>query len=293
MQGTPSSSSFNFNFPSDSQLHCLQVRVVMADPGPSENVFPPFSGGELVALWSPQWCSHPETAVLGVVHTWDPMYDLKSRKRSWPHKLVVWLRILVCACREGGDGDGGRGGWLKLANLDLCRGITKSGQHPDHTGLELSITGIGSLMSSCREFQAVMSTSELPPHLRDCLLDPSLVTTGRRKLKGKGKAKENGKGEENGEAEDDENSDLHTPPSQVPAQLWKALVGTFNPSQLLAMRHMVEDPATGFTLLQVYIYICVCICVYHGWKLLFGAASILANSWTLDYCYYRRIWHFF
>ncbi|CAN0114010.1 unnamed protein product, partial [Discosporangium mesarthrocarpum] len=127
----------------------------------------PFAGGDLVALRSPSWGIAPdEPAPLGVVQTWDPLLDHmlprgSGSARSRDQEGAI-IRVVVCSNASGGDGSGGRGGWLSGTQVSSLA----SGRTP------VTLMGVGSLVTASREFQAVMSLPDLPEDLRQCLLKP-------------------------------------------------------------------------------------------------------------------------
>lgn len=214
----------------DSQLYCLHVQLDLQRTRPRETLYSPFSGGELVALSSSHWASCSETAVLGVVQSWDPIYDSKSRRR-YGGPDTVCVRILICVSKTGGDGAGGRGGWLRTEDLHICNEARKkTAGGGGGEGIAISIASIGSVMTASREFQAILSVADFSPRLRRCLLDPSLAS---------------------GSAPSNDDGDLSSPPGKVPPRLWRTLVETFNRSQVLAIRQVVRGSAAGLTLLQV------------------------------------------
>lgn len=293
---TSSSSSSSFSDPppssGDGRLFSLKVKL---EPPPAhfhardKDQVPkcPLWGNELVALSSPNWTTTGSSAMLGVVQSWDPVYDQHSKRGG----CGVLVRLLVCASSAGGDGVGGRGGWLPLERVRECLGKRKS-----TVGVPVTLSTTGaSLMTACREFQAVMSVSGLPDAVRRCLLDPSVSKEPRRTAaatagtahsrevsgssegvpgagvssgggggdrgggEGKGGAGVRGDGGNGvvvvtgGRAGADDASGVagSTPPSNVPAKLWESLLRAFNRSQVQAIRKVVEGSPSGFTLLQV------------------------------------------
>ncbi|CAM9405462.1 unnamed protein product [Ectocarpus sp. 6 AP-2014] len=175
--GQPSSASAPLPPPSvsssDGKLYSLRVKLILPTVpayGNGKDYVPasPFRGQELVSLTSPRWRAS-SNALLGVVQAWDPVYDKLSRKPS-TKKVVVKIRILVCVSSTGGDGVGGRGGWLPLKDIQECLGN-------DNCGVPVTISSAGSLVTACREFQAVMSLPELPERVHEFLLDPSKAPT--------------------------------------------------------------------------------------------------------------------
>ena len=154
---------------SDGKLYSLKIRLEpsatanngssnLRGKGKDQELRPPFWGGELVGLRSSRWRLSDE-APLGVVQSWDPVYD-KQSKRAFGADAVI-IRVLVCASSAGGDGAGGRGGWLPLSNIQECLGKAKVG-----SGVPVSLVGVGSLVTSSREFQAVMAVSGFPERAR-------------------------------------------------------------------------------------------------------------------------------
>ncbi|CAM9143154.1 unnamed protein product, partial [Laminaria digitata] len=139
----------------DGKLYSLKIRIEpsaalnngsnnFSRKGKDQEPKPPFWGGELVGLRSPRW-AWSEEAPLGVVQSWDPVYDKQSKKSFQADALI--MRVLVCASSAGGDGAGGRGGWLPLSNIQECLGKAKPGG-----GVPVSLVGAGSLITSSREF---------------------------------------------------------------------------------------------------------------------------------------------
>lgn len=284
--GAGSSSS------SEGKLYSLKIRIEptaaannggtnLRGKGKDQEPRPPFWGGELVGLRSPRW-RWAEEAPLGVVQSWDPVYDKQSKKSFGKDALI--MRVLVCASPAGGDGAGGKGGWLPLSNIQECLGKVKPGE-----GVAVSMVGVGSLVTSSREFQAVMAVSDFPESARRCLLDPALTkerglpnASPWRKLAvgrdiavgtdiavasngaggadngvgvvGRGNGGEGGPvgagagGEGCGAAAAGGESG---PPLNVPGKLWMAVVRSFNPSQVKAIRKVADGSPSGFTLLQV------------------------------------------
>lgn len=208
----------------------------------------PFSGGDLLGLRFDQQGPTEEVA-LGVVQSGDAVYDtIGKRTRS---QSIIYL--LVCANSVGGDGAGGPGGWLPLSTIQSCMGHGKSGE-----GVGVSLVSGGSVMTSSREFQAVMSVLSLPDGVRRCLLDPSV--NGRRQLtrpaftsSSTSRDMEKGGGEVHGErgGKDESGMEDDSPPPKIPEQMWTGLQEAFNPSQLAAIRQVVTGSRSGFTLLQV------------------------------------------
>ena len=315
-----SSSSSSPSSSSDGMLFSLKVKLELP-PAPShgrdKNQAPkcPFWGNELVALSSPRWNSpgsgsgSGSAAVLGVVQSWDPVYD-KQSKRPFD-KCAVLIRVLVCAGPAGGgggDGAGGRGGWLSLEHARECLGRGKSS-----AGVPVKLSSGGaSLMTACREFQAVMSVAGLPETVRRCLLDPSVSKESKRAAaaavpapreisgssdgralaavsngRGVGQAQRGGGarggkgGGGDGGADDAAGAaegSGSVPPSNVPAKLWRSLLQAFNRSQVQAIRRVVEGSPSGFTLLQV-----------RGWGgglLLYRRAghAVSCRPWCWDCC---------
>ena len=289
---SPSSSS-------DGKLYSIKIRL---EPPPGSNVNCkgndqelrlPFWGGELVGLRSSRW-KPSEEVPLGVVQSWDPRYDKKSKRIFRSDALA--MRVLVCVSSGGGDGVGGRGGWLPLSNIQECLGKAKPGE-----GVPVSLVGTGSLITSSREFQAVMSVKDFPERLRRCLLDPAMTkerglptaSPWRKLAVGKAIAV----GSDNTSVEADTavsaGTDLGTdaamdvaggdfdgesgsgsagaggggaaaggvwgeagpPPRYVPGKLWEAVVNAYNPSQVQAIRKVAVGSPSGFTLLQVRVFL--------------------------------------
>lgn len=276
----------------DGKLYSLKIRIEpsaalnngsnnFSRKGKDQEPKPPFWGGELVGLRSPRW-AWSEGAPLGVVQSWDPVYDKQSKKSFQADALI--MRVLVCASSAGGDGSGGRGGWLPLSNIQECLGKAKPGG-----GVPVSLVGAGSLITSSREFQAVMAVSDFPENARRCLLDPALTkerglpnASPWRKLAvgkditvggdgavgtnnavgtdnvvgvvgGEGGSVGAGAGGGCGAAAGGEVGR----PANVPKKLWTAVVRSFNPSQVKAIRKVADGSPSGFTLLQVcYIPAC-------------------------------------
>lgn len=248
---------------SDGKLYSLKVFFTIAslpvgtNGGRGSNTQkgpqPPFSGGELVGLQCPKWKTSEE-AILGVVQSWDPVYDMHSSKTS--AKGGLFIRVLVCASATGGDGDGGRGGWVPLANIQECLGNRKE----VGSVIPVTLVGAGSLMTSSREFQAIMSISDFPERVRRCLVDPAVSKEGKTPRKssvgtlarralcsggGEGWAEDSGLGAQAAGGGND------SPPPNVPAKLWQGVVASYNVSQVQAIRKVAEGSAAGFTLLQV------------------------------------------
>ncbi|CAM9188007.1 unnamed protein product [Ectocarpus fasciculatus] len=255
--GQPSSASASPPPPSvsssDGKLYSLRVKLILP-PVPAyangKDYVPasPFRGQELVYLASPWWRAS-SNALLGVVQAWDPVYDKLSRKPS-KKKDTVKIRILICASSTGGDGVGGRGGWVPLKDIQECLGN-------DNCGVPITISSAGSLVTACREFQAVMSLPELPERVRGFLLNPSLSKASNTLLprflvidyaSGRGGRGAGGGAGENG-ALAVQNREL-SPPSSVPPKLWMKLIQMFNRSQVQAIRKVVDGSPSGFTLLQ-------------------------------------------
>ncbi|CAN0438690.1 unnamed protein product, partial [Ectocarpus sp. 12 AP-2014] len=267
--GEPSSASAPLPPPSvsssDGKLYSLRVKLILPTVpayGNGRDYVPasPFRGQELVSLTSPRWRAS-SNALLGVVQAWDPVYDKLSRKPS-TKTVVVKIRILVCVSSTGGDGVGGRGGWLPLKDIQECLGN-------DNCGVPVTISGAGSLVTACREFQAVMSLPELPERVHEFLLNPSKAPTtvlprfvvinhlpvpsSRGGREAGGGARDNGSSAmQNGDLSPP--SSVHIPPSpgpsSVPPKLWMSLIQKFNSSQVQAMRKVVDGSPSGFTLLQ-------------------------------------------
>ncbi|CAM9265858.1 unnamed protein product [Ectocarpus sp. 4 AP-2014] len=263
--GQPSSASAPLPPPSvsssDGKLYSLRVKLILPTVpayGNGKDYVPasPFRGQELVSLTSPRWRAS-SNALLGVVQAWDPVYDKLSRKPS-PKTVVVKIRILVCVSSTGGDGVGGRGGWLPLKDIQECLGN-------DNCGVPVTISSAGSLVTACREFQAVMSLPELPERVHEFLLNPSKapatllprfvvinhlpVPSSRGGRKAGGGARENGlSARQNGDLSPP--SSVYPGPSSVPPKLWMSLIQKFNSSQVQAMRKVVDGSPSGFTLLQ-------------------------------------------
>lgn len=264
----PSSSS------GDGMLYSIKVKLEIPpapahfrgkDQGPKS----PFWSNELVALGSPRWGLGSGETFLAVVQSWDPVYDKQSHKSHAKH--VVLLRLLVCASSTGGDGVGGRGGWLPRKHIQECLGKGKKS-----AGVAITLSSGASLTTACREFQAVMSMSELPEGMRRWLLDPRVNKESRRAAlpwqrsssfssnsraggftrggegekgsgaSGKGEMRADGDGDGDGYAKEDP-----PPPSNVPTKLWNTLLHSYNRSQVQAIRKVVDGSPSGFTLLQV------------------------------------------
>lgn len=221
---------------------------------------PPFAGGEVVGISSPLWPNPSSAAVLGVVQTWDPVYDKVSKRKV--SKGKIFMRFLVCAHSSGGDGAGGLGGWIPLAHVQSCLGL---GSGPGKQGIPVSLIGVGSVMTASREFQAVMSISTIPESVRRYLLRPSVAKegSGARQLSsssapektshsavGRKRSAEEVDGSAGGDGGRD--PEIEVPPPNVSAKLWDVLTSSFNRSQMLAIRKVAEGSPSGFTLLQVY-----------------------------------------
>ena len=274
---------------SDGKLYSLKIRLEptatpyngtnnFSGKGKGQELRPPFWGGEMVGLRSARW-RWSEEAPLGVVQLWDPVYDTQSKKSFVKDALII--RVLVCASSAGGDGVGGRGGWLPLSNIQECLGKAKPGE-----GVSVSLVGLGSLTTSSREFQAIMAVSDFPESARRCLLDPAFTkerplpnTSPWRKLAvGRGVVVERdvsvatdgaggtdnvvgvfgseggpvgagaGAGAGCGDAAAGKEGG---PPPNVSDKLWTTVVSSFNPSQVKAIRKVADGSPSGFTLLQV------------------------------------------
>lgn len=270
--GQPSSASTPLPPPSvsssDGKLYSLRVKLILPTVPAYANgkdyvPTSPFRGQDLVSLTSPRWRAS-SNALLGVVQAWDPVYDKLSRKPS--ARVMVKIRILVCASSTGGDGVSGRGGWLPLKDIQECVGN-------DDCGVPVTISSVGSLVTACREFQAVMSLPELPERVRGFLLNPSSSKASNTLLprfvvinhlpmsSGRG-GREAGGGAGENAASARQNGDLSLPPSvynppppdapsSVPPKLWMSLIQKFNRSQVQAIRKVVDGSPSGFTLLQV------------------------------------------
>lgn len=247
---------------SDGKLYSLKVKLrlppALTDAyGNEQEQLSPFCGCELVGLRSPTWKSS-EVAPLGVVQPWDPVFDKYSVRPSG--KEGVCVRVVVCANSVGGDGVGGRGGWIPLSDIQECLGKAK-----DSDGVPVSLISAGYLVTAAREFQAVMSISDFPEHVCRCLVDPSVSKEGRAprpassnlsarlgahvggrsgREEGSGGATSASDGGKNGGGE-------CSPPPRVPAKLWETVVGSFNRSQVQAIRKVAVGSSAGFTLLQV------------------------------------------
>lgn len=214
-------------------------------------------GNDLVSVRSSMWAAS-DVALLGVVQSWDPVV-----KQSWD-----LVRIIVCANSAGGDGAGGRGGWLPLRDIQEGVGKRARGGGGGGSGdTPITICRSGTLTTSCREYQAVMSLSELPASTRRCLLDPAVskevkassprpkppalvvrspsfsVTLGPGAFSGRGGA--------GGGAAAEAVEEAAPPPANVPIRLWEAVVRNFNRSQARAIRKVADGSPSGFTLLQV------------------------------------------
>ena len=231
-----------------------------------------------MGLRSPSWESGKGVApALGAVQFWDPVYDTQGGR---PNSQSI-IRVLVYANAVGGDGAGGPGGWLPLSTVQQCLGPREPGK-----GIQVSLISLGIVMPASREFQAVMSMTELPKDVQRCLLDP-FVSRSRSHSDGKllnprlalsssfassssavaggagtvpvphGGGKGKGVGlQENGDGDREEGKgDYGTKgaslPPNIPDKMWKRLVESFNPSQLAAIRQVAMGSPTGFTLLQV------------------------------------------
>ncbi|CAM9712680.1 unnamed protein product, partial [Scytosiphon promiscuus] len=207
-------------------------------------------GNDLVSLRSPMWPAS-EAALLGVVQSWDPDPVHKHSGKA--------VRILEDV-GKGKRSVGGRSG----------RG------RGDRGGTPITICRFGTLATACREYQAVMSLSELPPSTRRCLLDPSVakevrappprpkppvmvvrspsfsVTLGSGVSHGRGGGGAPGHGKGEGVGADPEGMEEAAcpPPSNVPLRLWEAVVRSFNRSQARAIRKVADGSPSGFTLLQ-------------------------------------------
>lgn len=215
----------------------------------------------MVGISSPFWPNPSSAAVLGVVQSWDPVYDKVSKKKSAKGK--VFMRFLVCAHSGGGDGVGGLGGWIPLAHVQSCVGLGAGGGAAKQ-GIPVSLMGVGSVMTASREFQAVMSMSAIPESVQRHLLRPSVAKEGSgarpsSSASASGKTSHSAVGrkrpatEVGGSAGGDRGRDaeIEVPPPNVPAKLWNVLTSSFNRSQMLAIRKVAEGSPSGFTLLQV------------------------------------------
>lgn len=248
----------------DGKLYCIQAKlqIPVDDNDRDEDRQPPLSGGDLICIRSPGWSDQSKDSILGVVQSWYPIYENTSNRRVGGEG-ASFLRILLCAHATGGDGIGGSGGWISVANIQAtsCRGA------------DVYIMKVGSVVTASREFQAVMSISDFPERIRRCLLKPSVGKEGRGVgqssssssslpitatsiaertntasgggERGSGSSlAERGKGGAGGDL-------LYVPPKNVPVELWKAVMDSFNRSQVLAIRQVAEGSSAGFTLLQV------------------------------------------
>lgn len=246
------------NAGSGGKLYSLRVKIELPCPSSStvrghQEPPSPFAGGELVAVRSPRWRSSQE-APLGVVQSWDPVYD-KHSHQPFGKDSASFIRVVVCGDPVGGDGQGGRGGWIPLSSIQDCSGKGKGG-----TGVPVSLVKGGSLMTACREFQAVMSVTSLPDHVRRCLVDPSVSKERKQQQHHHhhhrvpasiaqfhaGRANSGG----STDAKDADAPDV-SPPSGVPGKLWKSLLEWYNHSQVRAIRKVAGGSPAGFTLLQV------------------------------------------
>lgn len=266
------SSSSSPSAPGDARLYSVKVRLelppgLMPARGKDQGPKSPFWSNDLLALGSPRW---GKETFLAVAQSWDPVYDKKSKR---PHgRDAVLIRLLVCASSTGGDGFGGRGGWLPRRYIKNFLGQGKGS-----AGYPITLSSGGSLMTACREFQAVMSLSELPERMRWCLLNPkvcqesraaaalllprqassSFSTSSSREVtsaSGGGEGgKSNGTNGKGGKCADDDGytTEAARRPSNVPTKLWESLVESFNRSQVQAIRKVVDGSPSGFTLLQV------------------------------------------
>lgn len=213
-------------------------------------------GNDLVSLRSPMWTSS-DVSFLGVVQSWDPVYK---------HTRGV-VKIIVCANPSGGDGAGGRGGWLPLRDIQQGVGKGKRGG-----GTPITICRCGTLTTACREYQAVMSLSELPASTRRFLLDPGVTKevkpsppTPRAKppamvVRSPSFSVTLGSGGRGGSAGAVVMDEDEAPPPNVPVRLWEAVVRSFNRSQARAIRKVAEGSPSGFTLLQVGSWILILRC---------------------------------
>lgn len=151
-------------------LYSIQVRFnlppVVNPKGEAQDLQSPFAGGELVGLRSPRW-KESLVVPLGVVRSWDPVCDKKSKNSHVNNAIII--KVLVCVSSTGGDGEGGQGGWFPLPNIQKCVRKPKGS-----AGIPVSFVSVGSIMTASREFQAVMSLSDLPTHVQRCLVDPSV-----------------------------------------------------------------------------------------------------------------------
>lgn len=245
-------------------LYLLKVAIeVPCDPryGRGTNIVPPktpFWTNELVVLDSPRWKVGSGESLLAVVQS----CAVAQNKTQLPHHEMT-LSLLVCVSSTGGDGVGGRGGWLPLKHIQQCVGNGKS------TGIPVTISSAATITTGCREFQALMSLSELPESIRRCLLSPkvgndiskprqisSSFSTDSRAVsfrRGRGRDHNNGAGGKRGERTCGNGSgpEEAQPPPNVPTGLWNVVLQTFNRSQVQAIRRIADGSPSGFTLLQV------------------------------------------
>ncbi|CAM9773434.1 unnamed protein product, partial [Phaeothamnion confervicola] len=141
-----------------------------------------------------------------------------------------------------------RGGWISAEDIQSCR---------THVAV-VSMTVVGSVTTSAREFQALMALPVLSPALRSALLQPAprsapplrpeeipreiSVFPERVAALAEAWAPPVG-GQPTIEVQ-------REPPPGVPASLWRALAASLNLSQLRAVRAVTEGGVGGVTLLQ-------------------------------------------
>ena len=253
--------------PDGGTLYSLKVVIDLPPPpsyvrDPKYFPKPPFHNNDLVAISAAHWkTSSSSSEFLGVVHSWSPMHGKQGKPPS------MLLNLLVCTSKTGvgGDGAGGRGGWMPLKHIQEYVGTTKANSVP------VTLSSAGALVTACREFQAVMSLSQMPEGIRRCLLDPSVSKepkatpatprsssfsansrVGLSSSRGGGADGEGG-GADCGEAVVVADAAQCAPPANVPDKLWRSVVQVFNRSQVLAIRKVAEGSPSGFTLLQVSI----------------------------------------
>ncbi len=278
-----SSSSSSSSSSNDGQLYSFKVRLDLPpDPSytPGQRPKLPFHTNELVTVSSPGWKAlspSSDEAFLGVVHSWSSVY-----RKDKPPGILVKLLVCTSSAGVGGDGAGGRGGWLPLQYIQEGIGA-KKGQ-----GIPVTMSSAGGLVTACREFQAIMSLPALPEGIRRCLLDPSVskehrapparprsssfstqtsTSTSTSTSKDQDSRPRLSSSQDQDHDQDQDggaeggggggagvNSDAASqcvPPPNVPDKLWRCVVGAFNRSQVLAIRKVAEGSPSGFTLLQV------------------------------------------
>jgi hypothetical protein len=173
----------------------------------------PFSGGDLVAMQSKAWQHKRLHAALGVAQPWDPVFDQRASSRSRSSAADGdTLRVIVCVGNEGS-------GCLSHAELmSTLNGLPTVLMRP-----------VGSIMTSSREYQALMSLPSLPHYILENLLRPANLRSSAPA------------------ALDPCPISI---PKGVPGPLWLKLRSVFNSGQLSAIASIAEGTCGGISLLQ-------------------------------------------